>query len=129
VKKIVIQSYCVAFLWCIVCSIYVFLYGVCGSVEEKSEADGGGYECSGNGQDSGITRQWFASFIVFALVAIFFVSPLKIFFTKVILPNYALSEMEEEGMHVGGDRTVLDLEAFSAEKQLAAAKQTKKFII
>jgi hypothetical protein len=125
VKKMVVRSYCVAFLWCIICSFYVFLYGICGSVEEKAESEGGGYQCTGNGQASGITRKWVASFIVFAMVAMVLFTPLKILFINIILPNFALSEMEEEGMHVDGDRTILDLEVDSNAGVLQNTKLTK----
>jgi hypothetical protein len=32
VHTIVVASYTVAFLWCLICSLYILLYGICGSV-------------------------------------------------------------------------------------------------
>ena len=57
-----------AIAWCVATSFYVFLYGICGSVKEK--APGAGYECTMDGQESGTTRNWVASFIVFTLVSL-----------------------------------------------------------
>ena len=92
-------------------------------VEEKAQHEGGGYQCTGNGQDSGITRKWIGSFIIFALVAMFFMSPLKIFITKVLLPNYTLSEAEEDGLKFDGDHALLDTTA------LASKKRAKKVVV
>jgi hypothetical protein len=119
VQFYVYVAYFTAFLWNCTCTLYVFLYGICGSVEEKAEADGGGYECSGNGQESGLVRKWIGSFVTFAMVAMFFMAPIKIFFNKVILPNLVLNAMEKEGLHVEGDM-VLESETDVASAEMEA---------
>jgi hypothetical protein len=108
-------AYITAFAWCAVCTLYVFLYGICGSVEEKGEADGGGYQCTGNGQESGTVRKWIGSFVTFALVGMFFMAPVKVFLNKVILPNLVLNAMEREGLHVKGDQVLANEEAMEPE--------------
>ena len=59
-------------------------------------------------QQSGIVRQWVGSFIVFMLVAMFFMSPIKIVFNKVVLPNLVLNRMEQGGLHLEGDHALLE---------------------
>jgi hypothetical protein len=126
VQKFMFMSYSVAFLWCVLCSFYIFLYGLCGSVEEKEASEGGGYQCTGNGQDENITRKWVGSFIIFALVAMFFMSPLKIFISKILLPNYTLSEAEENGLRFEGDRPVFEQSKVSA---MVTKQQVRKIIL
>ena len=65
------------------------------------------YQCTGNGQESGIVRKWVCSFIVFMLVAMFFMSPLKIVFSKVLLPNLVLNRMEQGGLRFEGERALM----------------------
>ena len=81
-------------------------YGICGSVQEKEDA-GGGYECSGDGQESGTTRNWVVSFIVFAGVSLAFIKPLDIFARSVVLPAVLCELAEQEGVVFDSDGRVL----------------------
>jgi hypothetical protein len=52
-------------------------------------------------------------------------SPLKIFITKVLLPNYTLSEAEEDGLKFDGDHALLD----TMSKKIVSKKIAKKIVI
>ena len=52
-------------------------------------------------------RKWVGSFILFMLVAMFFMSPLKIVFSKVLLPNLVLNRMEQGGLRFEGERALM----------------------
>jgi hypothetical protein len=47
--------------WCVVSSSYVFLYGICGAVQETKEGE---FKCSGNDQDSRTIGSNHSSFLV-----------------------------------------------------------------
>ena len=102
------MAYVTAMVWCVATSFYVFLYGICGAVQETGGEGSGEFECSGNGQESGVTRNWIASFIVFSMVSMVLISPCSIFFNKVVVPAIIYQMTSEEGVEfVDGGRVLL----------------------
>jgi hypothetical protein len=110
-------AYGTAAVWCVATSFYVFLYGICGGVEEKQGVGAGGtaasssevgeFECSGNGQASGTTRNWVVSFIVFAGVSMAVIKPGEIFMKSVVIPAILCELAEREGILFDEDGRVL----------------------